>query len=79
MKKPGMGLLIGLSGAKASMGGGESSGDEGPDVLAARAVMKALKRDDAAGFAEAFREMMDCCKGESPEGGAEDDANDEEE
>ena len=76
MKKP-MGILIGI-GPNRSAGGGYSSADEGPDVLAARALMKALKRDDAEGFAEAFREMVDCCGGSS-EGGSEDDADDEKE
>lgn len=64
----GLGLLIGLGIPK--KGKGPMPGDEGDDAheeqqLAARAFLKAVRRDDEDALIEAFKQMRECCEGES--------------
>lgn len=71
MKKPGIGLLIGLAKAK------KDEGEEGAEApvkagnptleLAGRKALKALKADDAAGFAAAVKSIVEYCQEGSEE------------
>jgi hypothetical protein len=74
VKGKGLGMLIGI-GSKGS-DADEPSEDEGSDVLAAKALMKALKGSDAGAVVSAFREMSEACKGYDDK--AEDSDDDEE-
>jgi hypothetical protein len=75
MKKPGIGLLIGLAKAKKDEGedGAETPVKAGNPTLelAGRKALKALKADDAAGFAAAIKSIVEYCQ-EGPEEEEED-------
>jgi hypothetical protein len=62
----GLGLLIGLGIPK--KGKGPMPGDEGDDAheekqLAARAFLKAIRRDDEDALIDAFTQLSECCGG----------------
>lgn len=56
MAKPedGLGVLIGI---------GPEADEDGDDeaTLAARALLKAIRRDDETAVVDAFKQLMDCC------------------
>lgn len=83
MKKPSLGLLIGLAKSKKEDEGTE---EETPKVssnptltLAGKKALKALRTDDAAGFAAAIKSIVEMCQeGEDESEEDEEYADDEE-
>lgn len=63
MGKPGDELGLLLVGDEPE-GDDEGEGGDSAKVLAARALMKAIRRDDESAVADAFQQMMDCCDDE---------------
>lgn len=52
----GLGVLIGL--------GPEKDSEDDEATLAARALLKAIRRDDESAVVDAFKQLMDCCDDE---------------
>ena len=68
-KDSGIGLLIGMSPEKS----GDESEKSDAKRMAAKAVLKAVKRDDANGLADAIEQLLCCIDDESEESEHESD------